>query len=103
MRSQKVHIFDASRSEDVYKVDKTGDRGEPCGVPVVMLKGSEVYIPKLREAIWPVKKERVQSHILEGNPRLCSVCVAQRGLTLSKNPEMLKRRRVPAFPIRRVA
>ena len=65
---------------------------------MVMLKESEVYNLKLREALWPVRKESIQSQMLEGKLRLCSVWVAWAGLMLLKNPEISKRR-APAVPI----
>ena len=57
--------------------DRTGESGEPCRVPLVMLKGSDVYVPKLSEAIQLVRKERVQAHMLGGKPRLRKVCVTR--------------------------
>jgi hypothetical protein len=61
-------------------------------MPLVMLKGSVVYDSKLREAVWPMRNEWVQSQMLGGKPMLHKVWVVCARLMLSKNPEMSKRR-----------
>src|SRR6266851_5834991 len=45
-----------------------GDRGEPCGLPLCMVKTSEMKLPILRDTVRSVRKERTQSHTCEGKP-----------------------------------
>ena len=72
-----------------------GDRGEPCGVPLWMLKGAETVVPIFSETNHPMRNECVHQHTLSRKPFSRSTCVAHSGLMLSKKPEMSKRRRAP--------
>ena len=57
-----------SRSDAVYKAERMGDRGEPCGVPLYMWQGSDRVGPILSVTVHPVRNEWVHRHTLSGKP-----------------------------------
>ena len=80
----------------MYSADKTGDKGEPWGVPLVILKMSELYSLTQSLARLPVRKERVHLHTFSGKPLIRKIWAALSGLMLSKKPEMSNKMRAPA-------
>ena len=46
-----------SRREEVYKVESIGEREGPCGVPLRIEKGVDLWAPTLREACRSGRKD----------------------------------------------
>src|SRR6266851_9328923 len=80
-----------------------GESGDPCGVLYEMGKGAETKFPMRRFAVRSVRKESIHRHMVLGNPFIRRMWAVHCGLRLSKNPEISKRRRAPAWPDARVA
>jgi hypothetical protein len=68
-------------------------------MPLWTLHGAEIMDPIFRDTDHPVRNDRVHLHTLFGKPFYWNTCVAHSELTLSKKPEMSKRRRAPMLPI----
>jgi len=96
VRSQRDHLLVISKRLAVYIADRMGDRGEPCGVPLIISNGSDTCPPPLRVAVRAERKDSTQAHIPVGKPLSLNICMAQVGLRLSKKPEMSNSRRAPA-------
>ena len=93
VRSLKAHVLIISSRLAVYIVDNMGDRGEPYGVSLMISKDSETCLLPLSVAVLEDKKDSVQAHMLGGKPLSQNICTAHAGFTLSKKPEISKRRR----------
>ncbi len=87
----------------MYKAESIRERGEPCGVPLEMVKGSEIKSLSFSEACRPVRKDLIQSQRLAGKPLSRKTWVMRPVLTLSKKPEMLKSSNAPTWPTAHVA
>jgi hypothetical protein len=103
VRSLRAHILVISNKLVVYIMDKMGDKGDSCGVPLVISNDSETCPPPLSMAVLEDKKDSVQAHMPGGKPLSRKICMACAGLTLSKKPEMSKRSRAPAHFAAQVA
>ena len=71
--------------------DRTGEIGEPCGVPTNDGKGSESPPLNFNLTDRSTRKDRVQLTSSGANPMSSTSCTSLRLLTLSKNPAMSKR------------
>ena len=77
----------------MYRTARTGEIGEPCGVPTSDLKGLEVRPLNFSFTVQSAKKAWVHKTSLCAKPRSAMICVSHSLLTLSKKPWMLKRSR----------
>ena len=101
VRSLKAHVLVISNRLAVYIMDSMGDKGEPCGVPLVISKDSETCLPPFSIAVLEDRKDSIQAHMPGGNPLSWNIWTVRAGLILSKKPEMSKRSRAPArFAVR---
>jgi hypothetical protein len=81
MRSLWDQHIAMSRREAMYKANKMGERGEPCGIPLWTAHGAEVCVPIFRDTVCPVRKEWTQSHTYMGKPLRWNICVVRSGFT----------------------
>jgi hypothetical protein len=95
VRSLRVHVLVISSRLVVYIADNIGDKGEPCGVPLMISKESKVCPPPLSMAVLADRKDSIQAHMPRGKPLSQKICTVWAGLTLSKKPEMSKSNRAP--------
>jgi hypothetical protein len=87
----------------MYSTERMGERGDPWGVPLWMLYGSNVVEPILSDTFHPFRKERTQSQTCCGKPLRQKTWVTRSGLTLLKKPDMLKSSKAPTLPVALVA
>ncbi len=59
--------MEAKRGE-VYSAERIGERGDPCGVPYDMGKGSDMKVPIFRVTVLSMRKESAHWHMLSGKP-----------------------------------
>src|SRR5260221_11954264 len=79
-------------SGDVYITKRTGDTGEPCGVPTLVAKGSDSKPLKRSWTVHSERKDLVHATSAGAKPRSSTICTSLALFTLSKKPWMLKRR-----------
>ena len=72
-------------------IDRTGETGEPWGVPTVKIKGSDVLPLNLSLTVRSLRKDRHQLVSSGAKPRLEKVWISLSWLMLSKNPCMSNR------------
>jgi hypothetical protein len=65
-------------------VDRTGETGEPCGVPTAKSNGSEARPLNLRRTVRFVRKDRHQLTGSGAKPRLATIATSLLWLTWSK-------------------
>jgi hypothetical protein len=70
VRSRNDHVFVISKRLAVYIAERIGDKGEPCGVPLVISKGWDSCPPPLSVAFLTERKDSTQVHIPDGKPLL---------------------------------
>jgi hypothetical protein len=68
VRSLRAHVLVISSRLAVYIADKMGDKGEPCGIPLVISKDSETCPPPLKVAVLEDRKDSIQAHMPGGKP-----------------------------------
>src|SRR5258708_37618877 len=90
-RDMLDHSFILWRSAEVYRTDRTGEIGDPWGVPTVNSNGSDVLPLNWSLTVRSLRKEQHQLTISGGKPRSAIICVSHLWLTLSKNPWISKR------------
>jgi hypothetical protein len=61
-----------------------------------MVKGADVWLPILSVAYCSERKDETHMQTFVGKPLLEKMLTARARLILSKNPDILKRRRAPA-------
>jgi len=74
VRSLRAHVLVISSRLAVYIADSIGDKGEPCGVPLVIAKESEVCPLPLSVAVLTDRKDSTQVHMPGGKPLSQNIC-----------------------------
>ena len=87
----------------MYNTESMGESGDPCGVPLLIEKGSDVKSPILMVAWRSLMSERTHLHTSRGKPLSSRIRAIRSGLRLLKKPDMSKRRRALALFVARVA
>ncbi len=72
----------------VYREYRSGLRTQPCGAPVLRIRGDDVLLPILTTWLLPVRKSRIQLHRDLFSPRVWSFATSVAG-TMVLNAEML--------------
>ena len=103
VRSLRVQVLVISSRLAVYIADRIRDNGEPWGVPLEISKSSEVCSLPLSMAFLADKKDLTQVHMPGGKPLSQKIYTVRAGFTLSKKPEISKRRRAPTHFAAQVA
>jgi hypothetical protein len=65
-RDELFHLSGSIRRYAVYIANRTGETGEPCGIPTGCPISSEVKLLKDRHTFWSVRKEWAQSQYSRG-------------------------------------
>ncbi len=71
----------------VYRQYRSGLRTQPCGAPVLRIRGDEVLLPILTTWLLPVRKSRIQLHRDLFSPRVWSFSTSVAG-TMVLNAEL---------------
>ena len=88
-----LQVFILWSSGDMYRIERAGEIGEPCGVPMMKLKGLEYHLLKWSLTNLSFRKNLHHRTSSSGNPRSSRICVSLLWLTLSKKPWMSNRSR----------
>src|SRR5712675_2953455 len=72
-------------------MERMGDTGDPCGVPMLISKGSKSDLLNLRHTFWSSRKDLHHWMISGAKPRFCISCTSLAQFTLSKKPETSNR------------
>ena len=103
VRSLCYHDWVISRRLDIYNAESMDESSDPCRVPLLIEKGSDVKFPILMVAWQLLMSEQTHLHTSRGKPLSLRIWAIQLGLRLLKKPDMLKRRRAPALFVAHVA
>ncbi len=68
----------------VYRQYRSGLRTQPCGAPVLRIRGDEVLLPILTTWLLPVRKSRIQLHRDLFSPRVWSFSTSVAGTMVLK-------------------
>ena len=82
----------------MYRIERAGEIGEPCGVPMMKLKGLEYHLLKWSLTNLSFMKDLHHRTSSSGNSRSSRICVSLLWLTLSKKPWMSNRSRPVLSP-----
>ncbi len=86
----------------VYRQYRSGLRTQPCGAPVLRIRGDEVLLPILTTWLLPVRKSRIQLHRDLFSPRVWSFSTSVAGTMVVKwlnyNPRTASLHRCSYFP-----
>ena len=70
----------------MYRTARTGEIGEPCGVPISDTKGLEVRPLNFSFTVQSARKGQVHDTSSCMKPRSVMICISHSLLTLSKKP-----------------
>jgi len=98
-RDLNFHVSATRRRGRMYRVERMGDMGEPCGVPWFSTTSGRGSPLNNREMHWSVRKEHTQSHREGAKPRMWKMYTSRPTWRLSKKPWMSNSRSVAMQPL----
>ena len=82
----------------MYTVEGTGDTGEPCGVPTIYSKGSDILPLNLSLTVWSFRKDLHHLTSSSANPKSVKIFISRSWLILLKYP-WISKSNIPVFSL----